>query len=146
MKRPFLFVLALCAGAALSACVSAEATYLGPHANLTPVAEDSVRVFLPTDSVPPNCRALAVINLSGDPYSTSEGQMIRAAKRRAGKIGANAVQLPTMRDPKTGTRIAAAVFGPLVGGNRKGNTTAFVCTEAQASLWRRLIDGLGFGD
>ena len=148
MKRSLLPWLAALSLFTLSACVTAEATFLGPRpATITPIAEDSVRVFLPTDSIPPSCAALAVINLSGDPTSTSETMMIRAARRRAGKIGANAVQLPAMRDPKTGTRIAAAFLGPFVNANRKGQTTAYTCTEApQASLWQRFLSAVGLAD
>lgn len=132
--------LALCAG-----CVSAKATYLGPHDNLSPIPEDQVRVFLQTDSIPPSCTRLAIINLEGDAAYTDEAQMIRAAKRRAGKIGANAVQLPQTRDPKTGTRIARAVFGPLINANRKGQSIAFVCHDEaqQTSFLGRIWHSLG---
>jgi hypothetical protein len=139
-------MLAVAAVAGLAGCVQAEATYLGPHDTLAPVPEEQVRVFLQSDSIPPNCTRLAMINLSGDASGTSEAQMIRAAKRRAGKIGANAVQLPAMRDPRTGTRIARAVFGPFVNADRKGQSVAFTCTQPQASLWDRMLSAAGFAD
>ena len=149
MKRSSLPWFAALAFITLGGCVTAEATFLGPRpTNITPVAEDSVRVFLQSDSVPPNCERLAMINLSGDPTSTTENQMIRAARRRAGKIGANAVQLPAMRDPKTGTRIAAALLGPFIRADRKGETMAFVCRDPapQAGVWDRVRSFFGLAD
>jgi len=139
-------IAALLAPLAMAACVQASATYLSPRQNLAPVPEDSVRVFLATDSIPPNCERYALINTSGDADMTNESQMVNAAKRRAGKIGANAIQLQTTRDPSTGTRIAGAVLG--IPANRKGQMLAFRCTEpqTQAGILGRVREFLGLGE
>jgi len=144
MRFPALSVLI--APLALGACVSAHATMLGPSQNRAPVPEDQVRVFLATDSVPSSCERFAMINTSGDADMTNESQMIRAAKRRAGRIGANAIQLRSTRDPSTGARIASAII-PGVTANRKGEMLAFHCTEArQAGLLGTVREFLGLGD
>ena len=136
---------ALLAPLAAGACVQASATYLAPRQNLAPVPEDSVRVFLATDSIPPNCQRYALINTSGDADMTNESQMVNAAKRRAGKIGANAIQIQSTRDPKMGTRVVAAVVG--ISANRKGEMLAFRCTEEQqASVVDRVREFLGLAD
>jgi hypothetical protein len=123
---------ALLAPLALGACVSTSLTMLGPRQSLAPVPEDEVRVFLAGDSIPATCQRLAIVNTSGDADMTSESQSVRAARKRAGKAGANAIQLQTSRDPGTGTRIAAAII-PGVTANRKGQMLAFHCTGAQAA-------------
>jgi hypothetical protein len=137
---------ALLAPLAAGACVSASATYLGPRQTLTPVPEDQVRVFLATDSIPASCQRYALINAQGDADLTNESQMVNAAKRRAGKIGANAIQLQSTRDPSTGTRIASAVLG--ISANRKGQMLAFRCSDEQpqASLLGRIGEFLGLAD
>ena len=111
-----------------SACVSAEATMLGGGPAAAPVPEQQVRVFLADEPVPEACQRYALISLSGSAEMTSEAQMISAARRRAGKIGANAVQLAATREPGTGRMVAAAIFG--VSANRKSQVVAYRCGEA----------------
>ena len=139
-------IAVLLAPLAMAACVQASATYLTPRQNLAPVPEDSVRVFLASDSIPPNCERYALINTSGDADMTNESQMVNAAKRRAGKIGANAIQLQGSRDPRMGTRVLAAVVG--ISANRKGEMLAFRCTDPQpqAGILGRVREFLGLGE
>jgi len=130
---------------AAGACVQATATYIAPRQNLAPVPEDQVHVYLATDTVPASCQRYALISTEGDADMTNESQMVNAAKRRAGKIGANAIQLLATRDPSTGTRIASVVFG--TSANRKGQLLAFRCTEEQqASVGDRVREFLGLAD
>jgi len=143
MRYPALALLI--APAALGACVSANATLLGPRQNRAPVPEQEVRVFLAEDSIPQSCERFALINTSGDADMTDESQMIRAAKRRAGQIGANAIQLRSTREPNTGTRIASAII-PGVTANRKGEMLAFHCTQPQVGFLGAVRDFLGLAD
>lgn len=115
---------------ALAGCVSASATMLNPGATQPPVPEAEVRVFLASDSIPAACQRYALIHAQGSANMTDETKMIEAARRRAGKIGANAVQLQTMRDPGTGRQIANALFG--IGANRKGEMIAYRCGDTPA--------------
>jgi hypothetical protein len=112
----------------LTGCVSAQATMLGSH-RYAPVPSSEVHVYLSAAEVPEACERIALIHTQGDAETTNERQMIAAARRRAGKVGANAVQLENVRDPSTGTRIAAAVIG--ISAERKGEMLALRCdTEA----------------
>lgn len=142
MRFPTLLVLV--APLALGACVTANATMLGPRQHRTPVPEDEVRVFLAEDEVPASCERVAIINTSGDADVTNESQMIRAARRRAGKLGANAIQIRRTREPGTGTRIASAVLG--FPADRKGEMLAFDCTERQAGLLGTVREFLGLAE
>src|SRR4051812_43274872 len=117
-------------------CVSARATYLAPPDNLAPVPEDRVRVSLAGVSLPPSCSRLAYISLAGDANTTDQAQMLSAAKRRAGKIGANAVQLTSTREPRSSTRVARVILGSVVNADRKGEALAFTCTEEHSLLGR----------
>jgi hypothetical protein len=139
------FAAVLMAPLALGACVTANATLLGPRQNRAPVPEQEVRVFLPEDSIPASCERFAIINTSGDADMTDESQMIRAARRRAGQLGANAIQLRGTREPGTGTRIASVIL-PGVQANRKGEMLAFHCTASQAGFFGTVREFLGLAD
>jgi hypothetical protein len=121
-KQLALFALSL----ALSGCVSAQATMLG-GTRYAPVPENEVHVFLEETEVPETCERIALIHTAGDVESTSKQQMISAARRRAGKVGANAVLVTDIRDPKMGTRVAATVFG--ISAERKGEMYGYRCPE-----------------
>jgi hypothetical protein len=129
----------------LGACVTANATLLGPRQSRAPVPEQEVRVFLPEDSIPSTCERFALINTSGDADMTDESQMIRAAKRRAGRIGANAIQLRSTREPGTGARIASAII-PGVTANCKGEMLAFHCAEPQTGFVGAVREFLGLAE
>lgn len=116
----------------LAGCVSARATMLVPAGTYPPVEESRVQVFLEEDEVPGACTRVALIHAQGDADMTDESMMINAARRRAGKIGANAVLLSNFRDPSTGTRIASAVIG--LSANRKGQMIAYRCPEGAAPV------------
>jgi hypothetical protein len=91
MKQVQTAVLAaLSAGIFVSGCVSARATMLGKE-SYGPVPEQDVRIFLEESDVPDTCEKYALITAAGDVNSTSKAQMLAAARRRAGKVGANAV-------------------------------------------------------
>lgn len=108
----------------LAGCVSARATMLTAN-SYAPVPENEVRIFLNEDEAPAECERIALIHTEGDADTTNESQMITAARRRAGKVGANAIVLGTVRDPSTGTRVAGAIFG--IPANRKGQMLALRC-------------------
>ena len=114
----------------VAACVSANVTYLGPRQSFAPVPEDQVRVFAATDSVPAACQRFAVIVTAGDVFLTTESQTTLAARRRAGKIGANAIQLLGTREPGVGTRVVSVLGGP-ADADRRGQMLAFRCSEPQ---------------
>ena len=106
-------------------CVSARATMLNPAKQYAPVPENQVRSFPTPAEVPATCEQVALIHAEGDVDTTDKAQMFEAARRRAGKLGANAIVLNEMRDPSTGTRVASAVFN--VPANRKGQILALYC-------------------
>jgi hypothetical protein len=110
--------------------VSAQATILSPH-RYPAVAEREVHVYLNVLEMPPTCERIALIHTSGNVDWTNERQMINAAKRRAGKAGANALTLTSLRDPTTGTRVAAEVLG--LPAERKGQMVAYRCPPAEGT-------------
>jgi hypothetical protein len=111
-------------------CVSARTTLLSSE-TYPAVPEEDVRVFLARDLMPASCERIAMIRMSADSDLTTENQMIRRARQRAGQIGANAILIDYIRNPSTGTQIAAVLFG--TPDDRKGRVAAFHCSGEQAA-------------
>jgi len=109
----------------LAGCVSARATMLVPGAGMAPVPPDQVTIYLSAAEVPEHCERIALITTSGSATGTSTAATYEAARRRAGKIGANAILVDEIREPSTGRQVANAVLG--VNADRKGEMLAYRC-------------------
>lgn len=121
-------ILALPALMMLAGCVSAHTTMLTPD-RYPPVPAPDVSVYLDESELPDECIRVALIHAEGNANWTNEGQLIEAARKKAGKAGGNAVVVRDVRDPSTVTRIAAEVFDG-VPADRKGQMLAFRCPPA----------------
>jgi hypothetical protein len=116
------FILLLATFAA--GCVTAQTTMLTPTRHPA-VPPDEVRVFLSPAEVPAECERVVLIHAAGNVDLTNERQMIAAARKQAGRAGANAVAINTMRDPSTAARVAGEVFG--LPSERKGQMLGYRC-------------------
>ena len=108
MSRKLLLALPLALLA--SACVSVHATRLGEGSVYAPVPQGEVRVYPSEDDVPGEFEKIALLYVSGDADNTSHRQMIEAARKKAGRLGANAIVLGDFQDPKFTTRVASVIF------------------------------------
>ncbi len=118
-RRTFPILLV---AAALSACVTTHVIPLGTPGRYPPVDPEQVRVFLKEEDVGAKFERIAAIEAEGDYNSVNTEKMIKAMKKKAARLGADALILGEFKDPSTGARIAHAVFG--VGGERKGKVIA----------------------
>ena len=118
MKRlSFVLILLL----ALTGCVSVSKTVLIP--DLPSVPFEDVAVYFADDEVPEH-RRVAILVAEGHYTYTTEGGMYDKLRKRAGKLGANAIIVEDFRDPSGVGKVVSAVFG--VGGNRKGQALAIL--------------------
>lgn len=92
------------------ACVNVRAMPLGPAKGYAPVPREQVLVYRSEDEVPHPFEQIAVLYAEGDTDVTDERQMIDAARKKAGQLGANAIVLGEFREPRFSTRVAAAVL------------------------------------
>jgi hypothetical protein len=125
LRLTMLTLIALTTG-----CVRAQATMLVPGIGHPPVPPEQVEVYLGEDELPEGCQRITLIHAAGDANLTNETRMIAAARKRAGRSGANAVVVRSIRDPSTGTRVAAAVFG--IPAERKGQIFGYRCPAPEA--------------
>lgn len=93
-----------------AACVNVHATRLGSPRPLPPVHPEDVWVYQDEDDIEGEYDRVAVLFVDGDVHTTNQRQMIRAARKKAGRLGANAIVLGRFRDPSTLGQIAAAVL------------------------------------
>lgn len=110
----------------LVGCVQTQATMLDPTER-PPVPEEEVRVYRTVESIQCRYEEVALVHAQGGAGSTDENQMIGAAKKRAGRVGANGVVLGDINEPSAGARIAGAIFG--VGSERRGEMLAVYVSE-----------------
>jgi hypothetical protein len=107
-RKSMLFAVPLLAMAA--ACVNVQAMRLGPGTAYPSVPKEEVRVYEDEADVSGPFEKLAVLYADGDVDMTSPRQMIDAARKKAGRMGANAIVIGEFREPRFSTRVAAAVL------------------------------------
>jgi hypothetical protein len=119
-----LNIAATVLGAVLIACVHTQATYVDPTGPRYPlVPEDSVRILTAESELDTlEFVRIAIIEATGSGEYTSQTGMLKAMRKKAGAMGANAILLPQIQEPGAGAKVAAAIFG--TGTQRKGNVVA----------------------
>ena len=101
-------------------CVQTQATRLTAEAQ-PPVPKEEVQVYRTPEHIGCAYDEVAIIHAQGDVAFTNEHGMIRAAKERAGEVGANGVVLGSIEEPGVGA-LAAALIGFLP--DRRGELLA----------------------
>lgn len=108
----------------LVGCVQTQATLLNPSAQAyPPVAPDSV-IILTSDTELDTLEfaRVAMIEATGSGEWTSQTGMLEAMRKKAGKMGANAILMPAINEPGAGAKVAGAFLG--TGTQRKGQVVA----------------------
>lgn len=120
MKR---LIVAASAAVFLSGCVTTNATMLGePVATVVPVDPRGVAFYRTADQVPRRYREVALLHSAGDTAYTDEAAMFDSMRKKAAKLGANAIILDAMSEPTAATKVAAAFLG--APSTRKGKAIA----------------------
>ena len=114
--------LALAATLSMAACVQTQTTMLGGAQPVAAVTPMQVQVFMSEADVKRPFEKIAVINAQGESSMTNEAQMIRAAQKKAAKIGADAIIMGKVSEPSTAVKMAAAFLG--TAANRRGEIIA----------------------
>ncbi|MEN6560902.1 MAG: hypothetical protein ABFD52_09025 [Acidobacteriota bacterium] len=120
MKRQLAIfaLLVLCVS-----CVSTNAVQIGTAPRRAAVPWTQVAVYRTADQVPGKYEEVAMLVSTGDALWTNEAAMWNSMKKRAGKMGANAIILDAMSEPGAGAKVAAAFLG-VGGADRKGKAVA----------------------
>jgi hypothetical protein len=106
----------------LVSCVAVNVTRLGAGPDRPQVPAGQVSVYRTADQVPGRYEEVALLNGRGDSMWSSESAMFRRMKKKAGRLGANAIILDALSEPSAAAKIAGAVLG--VGVERKGRAIA----------------------
>jgi hypothetical protein len=117
--------LVVCVCLVALACVKTRSVNLGESlaGARAPVPWQNVAVYRTADQVPGKYQEVALLVSKGDTLWSNEKQMWNSMKRRAGKLGANAVILDAMTEPSAGAKLASVVLLG-VGGSRHGKALA----------------------
>lgn len=98
--------LALFSASLLGACMSTGAALLGEGSLGPEVDPREVRVFMYEDHVPGEYERLALVTAHSDVRWHDETDLVNAMRRRAAKLGADAIILDDLREPSTLERVA----------------------------------------
>jgi hypothetical protein len=114
--------LAVLLGLAI-ACVSTSAVRIGTPASHPLTSWKNVAVYRTADQVPGKYDEVGLLVSTGESMMTNESQMWNSMRKSAAKLGANAIILDAMSEPKSAAKIASAVLG-VGGAQRKGKAIA----------------------
>ena len=122
MTRRFRPLVWYAAGLTMVGCVAVNATQLGTVTQRPAIPPERVAIYRTAEQVPSRYEEVALLNATGESGWTSEAGMHSGMRKKAGKLGANAIILDAMTEPSAGAKIAGALFG--VGADRKGRAIA----------------------
>lgn len=105
-----LLLLALPTLLFLGGCINVHATRIGTPTQYAPVPKEHVLVYRSEAEVDRPFERIAMLWVEGDADITNQREMVDAARKKAGRLGANAVVLGEFQDPKLGTRILGHVL------------------------------------
>jgi len=122
MKKFILMSFVLCFIFSLMACMSTKAVRLGDAIAGPILPWQQVKVYRTADQVPGRYDEVGLLMTTASTIWTSEKGMWNSMKKKAAKLGANAIILDAVSEPSAGAKVAGAIFG--VGVNRKGKAVA----------------------
>lgn len=130
MKKLFLMVIVMAFIVSLMACMSTKAVRLGDQISGPIIPWQQVVVYRTADQVPSKYDEVGLLMTTASTIWTSEKGMWNSMKKKAAKLGANAIILDAISEPSAGAKVAGALFG--IGVNRKGKAVAiYVHPEEQ---------------
>lgn len=104
------------------ACMSTKAVRLGNTVTGPAIPWQQIKVYRTADQVPGKYDEVGLLMTTASTIWTSEKGMWNSMKKKAAKLGANAIILDAISEPSAGAKIAGALFG--IGINRKGKAVA----------------------
>jgi len=104
------------------ACMSTKAVRLGESVSRPAIPWKQIKVYRSADQVTGKYEEVALLMTTADTMWTSEKGMWNSMKKKAAKMGANAIILDAVSEPGAGAKVLGAVLG--VGTERKGKAVA----------------------
>lgn len=127
-KKIILSLVVVCFAFVLSGCISTKAVKMSTTPNRPPLPPELVSIYRTAEQVPGEYEEIALITSRGDSLWTNENKMYEKMKKKAGQMGANAIILDAMSEPKDGTKIVAMLLWG-GGANRRGKAIAIFVFE-----------------
>lgn len=122
MKKLFLMLIVASFIFSSMACMSTKAVRLGESVSRPVIPWQQIKVYRNADQVKGKYEEVALLMTTADTMWTSEKGMWNSMKKKAAKMGANAIILDAVSEPGAGAKVLGAVLG--VGTDRKGKAVA----------------------
>ena len=136
MKKIIVWLAIVFIVAQFTACVHTNTTVLDQSKIREPIDPNDVVIYTTASKVPGDYEEIALLNSKADSASTSEAQMFKSMRKKAARVGANAIILDAVSEPTVGAKIAAAVlFGS--GAERKGKALAVYVIPGSKKIRRQ---------
>jgi hypothetical protein len=107
----------------LFSCVETQVVKLGTPTVRPVVAPENVAVYRTAAQVPGRYEEVALLTATGDIDLASQQALVKAMKKKAGALGANAIILDAMSEPSEAVKIASMLLSQ-VSAERKGKAMA----------------------
>lgn len=105
----------------LTGCVSTSVTSLN-NKPYPPLQPSQVVLYLDEADIPGEYEKVAILYSRADHNLTNENKMLKNARKKAAKIGANGLLLKRLKEPNTGDRVAQVLLG--TQADRRGEMVA----------------------
>ena len=122
MKRFIMILILSFFIFSITACMSTKAVRLGDTIVRPVMPWQKITVYRTADQVPGKYDEVGLLMTTASTIWTTEKGMWNSMKKKAAKLGANAIILDAVSEPSAGAKVAGAIFG--VGVNRKGKAVA----------------------
>lgn len=131
MKSRAAALLSLVAALTLGACTTTSSVMLGGTGTYPEQSPSQVRVFLREDDVDREFEEIALVTARSHAGWTDETDLIRAMRKRAARLGADAIIIGDLSEPTTLERVAEVVtdYEP----QRRGRALAIKFVQSPSS-------------
>ena len=123
MRKVSMMVIILSFVFLMISCVTTKAVRLGDSIAGPRIPWRQIKVYRTAAQVKSDYEEVALLMATGDSMWTNEKEMWNSLKKKAAKMGANAIILDATSEPSAATKVFGwFLFG--VGGQRKGKALA----------------------
>ena len=108
MKNGMYLMLVICLLFVLS-CVSTSVTKMSTN-NYPATDPESITVYLDEKDIPGEYEKIALLHTKGNYQWTNESGMMKDAKKKAAKLGANGILLKEIKEPGGTSKVLNSLF------------------------------------
>lgn len=115
----------------LTACAVASAVVMDPTLKLPPICPDGVALFTAHDKIATDYREIAFLDASGPWEGVTNTMLYQAQRKKAAKLGANAIIVGRLSEPTTGGKLRDLLNNESTAERRSSATAIYISADTQ---------------